>query len=126
LKFIKKKPSYYFSFYENNLLKSVIYWIYNLFLSLRTFNKNKNYSFLFFNNSLFINTGKNLKTYKILNYKLTHSFYKNLFFLFMLLNSDFWFYYNNTIKFYLNFFFISNKFSIYPFFGGYFFNIYNF
>ena len=96
-----------------------ILWKYYYNFFYFKFNKNTDYTDFFFNklNELRVD---------FLIITDTNYHYKNLFFLFILLNADLWFFCTNKIKFYLNFFFISNKLTFYPFFGGYFFNIYNF
>lgn len=63
---------------------------------------------------------------KIINMKLNKTYFKNIFFFFILFLSEIWYQFHTHIFFYLNFFFIKNNFKMYKFYNGYFLRVYNF
>lgn len=110
------------SFYDNRLTKSYIFWFYNILINNfkdSFFIKHaENYSeFFLFNNYLL--------PIKFLNTNLSTLIFKNIFFNLLLLNSFVFFNNNIYINYLKNSLILFSDISIYPFYNGYFFNVYS-
>lgn len=120
-KILKKINLSLLSFYDNRLTKSYIFWFYKTLI--KSFKNN------FFNNSflelsIYFSFNNHLLSIKFFNTNLSNLFFKNIFFNLLLINS-FLFFNNNVFITYLkNSLNIVEDVSIYPFYNGYFFNVY--
>lgn len=109
--------------YNNNITKSSIYTIFynfNKFFNLNKMHLKKNFQSetLIFNNYFL--------PIKTLNIRLNNTFYKNIFFYFMLINSFIWYQHSSSLKFYLNFIFINYTLKSFRFYNGHFLRVYNY
>lgn len=113
-------------FYDNNLQKSFLYWFFKNFLiffnintEIRLFSKKpvKPLYFLFLNQYFL--------PIKVLNEKINKKINKNFFFLLIFFSSYCWFTWPKSLKFYLNFIFISKSLSVYIFYNNHFLKVYN-
>lgn len=109
--------------YNNNITKSSIYTIFynfNKFFNLNKIFLLKNFQpeTLIFNNYFL--------PIKTLNIRINNTFYKNIFFYFMLINSFIWYQHSNSLKFYLNFIFINYTLKSFRFYNGHFLRVYNY
>lgn len=110
------------SFYDNKLTKSYIFWFYSILINN-------------FKNSFFIKHVENYPDFflfnnyllpiKFLNTNLSTLIFKNIFFNLLLLNSFMFFNNNIYINYLKNSLILFSDISIYPFYNGYFFNVYS-
>ncbi len=133
VRFFRKVNFNLIGFYDNNLIKSFVHWIYKtstLFL-IKIFQPAYSLTYLSYpqlcysDNSNILNNLYFLSV-KVLNVEISKKYYKNFFFLLMYFNATFWTQPLNLFKFYLNFCFIHLNLVNYSFYNGYFMNVYNF
>lgn len=110
------------SFYDNKLTKGYIFWFYNILIN--------NFKHVFFvektvNHSDFFVFNSYLLPIKFLNTNLSVLIFKNIFFHLMFLNSFIFFNNNPSISYLKNSLVLFSDISIYPFYSGYFFNVYS-
>lgn len=109
--------------YTNNLTKSYVYYFY---FNLNNFLKIKFNSYLTLKSNKFFLYNLYYFSIKTLNIKINSSFYKNIFFYFMLINPFLWYQHTSNLKFYLNFIFINYSLKISRFYNGHFLRVYNY
>ncbi len=117
-------------FYLNNLVKSLIFWIYIILNSYLYQNLSKIPLFLFFKFN-FLKKKKiifnlfffSVKTSAI---RLNKTFFKNVFFYLIFFHTNFWYQHVNNLRYYLNFLLINSSLNLSPFYHGYFFHVFNF
>jgi hypothetical protein len=123
IKFVYQLNLDYIGNYTNNLTKSYIYYI---FFNINNFFKIANLNFKFINSTPRWIDNLYLLPIKILNIRINSTFYKNIFFYFMLINSFLWYQHSSNLRFYLNFIFINYNLKTSRFYNGYFLRIYNY
>lgn len=121
-KIIKKIDLNLLSFLDNRLTKSFIFWILNfLFLNTEKFQQ----SGIFCKLSNFFSFNNYLLPIKFLNTSFSNFLFKNIFFNLLIINSFFFFNNNLFTKHASTLLFLMSDVSIYSFYSGYFFNVYN-
>lgn len=125
LLFYKFNSSTSSSFYSNNLHNSFRYYFFKIFLLKlsKSYTPSRDTS-LFCEENLVLN--QYYTSVKTINYRLPKTYYKNVFFFFMLTFSFLWYQHSTFFKFYLNFLFVNNVLNLSPFYNGYFLHVYNF
>lgn len=120
-KIFKKINLNLLSFFDNKLTKSYIFWFYNILI-----NNFKDKFFINFYTPLsdFFLFNSHFLIIKFFNTNLSNLFFKNIFFNLLLINSFLFFNNNLFISYLKNSLPLIPDASIYPFYGGYFFNIY--
>ena len=111
--------------YDNNIIKSYTYTFYYFInemftISLIKFNNNVS---LYKSNLLYNNY---LLPIKIINIKLSKTFFKNVFFFLFINNFFIWIQIDNKFKFYLNFMFTCFTWKIFRFYNTHFLRVYNY
>lgn len=109
--------------YTNNITKSSIFLIFynlNKFFNLSKISFYKNFQF----NCLAFNLY--YLPIKTLNVRINNNFYKNIFFYFMLINTFIWHQNVSSLKFYLNYIFITYNLKSSRFYNGHFLQVYNY
>jgi hypothetical protein len=109
--------------YNNNITKSSIFIIFYNFIKF--FNLSKTVFYKNFENQ---HLGFNIYflPVKTLNVRINNNFYKNTFFYFMLINSFIWYQNVSSLKFYLNYIFISYNLKSSRFYNDHFLRVYNY
>jgi hypothetical protein len=109
--------------YTNNLTKSSLF---NIFYNFnKFFNLNKTfYLKIYYPSHLIFNIY--FLPIKTLNIRINNTFYKNVFFYFMLSNSFIWYQYSSNLRFYLNYIFVNYTLKSFRFYNGHFLRIYNY
>lgn len=113
--------------YNNNLVKSSIYFFFSNILILF---KNVNQGWVVFD-SLTPHEDTFLFNFyffaiKTVNFKINKTFFKNIFFFFMSVLPFLWYQHTNFFKFYINFFFTTYNLQLHKFYNGYFLRIHNY
>lgn len=112
-----------FGNYVNKVTRVGVYWNFKI---LDNFFKNKNILHIPLKVTDIFFFNRYLLAIKLINFKLTKTYFKNVFFFIIFFFSEIWNQFHNKTNFYLNFFFFKNNLKLYKFYGGYFLRIYNF
>ena len=109
--------------YTNNLTKSSIYIIFFNLNKTFTYSKIFKYKYYSFRSLVFNFYYLSIKTF---NVRINNSFYKNIFFFFLLNNSFIWYQHNSFLQFYLNYIFANYTLKSFRFYNGHFLKVYNY
>jgi hypothetical protein len=121
---LKKKINFKITgLYDNKLFKSFIYKIFKNFILIFKFSK-LNYFYLPINQ--FFSYNLYFLTINVLQQKLIKTYYRNFFFFILFFSTLNWFSYNNSLQFYLHYFYTFKNFKFYVFFGNYFLKTFNY
>lgn len=110
------------SFHDNKLTKSYIFWFYSILINnlKNIYFTNSNFTF---SDSFIFNSY--LLPIKFFNTNLSSLLFKNIFFNLLFINSFFFFNNNPALNYLKNSLNLFSDISIYPFYNGYFFNVYS-
>lgn len=109
--------------YTSNLKKSIVFYNFKI-LNNFLISQKTNYFLFCLHNKIIFNSY--YLSIKLIDHALNKKYYKNIFYFFLFFLSNIWINVNSLFSFNSNFFFVFYFFSIYRFYNGFFFKVYNF